>query len=158
VIVAAVELPAGSTLSADNLAVRSIPERYLASSVIEPEALDAIAGQRLINAVKPGDPIDRGGLERSDRAALSTTIQTGERAITFPVDEISSISGMLIPGDMIDLMFTGSSPVQNGTQGSQASARIYQWSTERTVKCTSDFAVSARSCHRENYQKADHQN
>ncbi|MBC3927413.1 Flp pilus assembly protein CpaB [Undibacterium sp. CY21W] len=131
VIVAAVELPAGSTLSADNLAVRSIPERYLASSVIEPEALDSVAGQRLINAVKPGDPIDRGGLERSDRAALSTTIQSGERAITFPVDEISSISGMLIPGDIIDLMFTGSSPVPNGTPSSQFNAAEFISGTQK---------------------------
>jgi len=126
VIVAAVELPAGSTLSADNLAVRSIPERYLASSVIEPDALETITGQRLMNAVKPGDPIDRGTLERPDRAALSTTIKSGERAITFPVDEISSISGMLTPGDIIDLMFTGpgASPnsVASANPNSQSSA------------------------------------
>ena len=30
----------------------------------------------------------------------------GKRAITFPVDEINSISGMLQPGDKIDLIAT----------------------------------------------------
>ncbi|MFZ6754776.1 Flp pilus assembly protein CpaB [Undibacterium sp. Dicai25W] len=110
VIVAAVELPAGTALSTDNLAVRTIPERYLSSNAVGPEDLDAITGQHLLNSLKPGDPIDRGTLERADRAALSTTIHSGERAITFPVDEISSISGMLVPGDIIDLMFTGPGP------------------------------------------------
>ena len=111
VIVAAVDLPAGTAFSTDNLAVRTIPERYLSSNAIGPDELDTIRGQHAINSLKPGDPIDRGTIERADRAALSTTIQSGERAITFPVDEISSISGMLVPGDIIDLMFTGPAPL-----------------------------------------------
>ncbi|MFZ6816071.1 Flp pilus assembly protein CpaB [Undibacterium sp. Rencai35W] len=113
VVVAAVEIPAGGVLSADNLAVRTIPERYLASTVVDPESLDMVAGQKIMVAVKPGDPIDRGALERADRAALSTTVGVGERAITFPVDEISSISGMLVPGDMIDLLYTGPGTTKN---------------------------------------------
>lgn len=107
VIVAAVEIPAGGMLSSDNLAVRSIPDRYLASTALAPDALDVVSGQKVMVGLKPGDPIDRGALERTDRAALSTTVAKGERAITFPVDEISSISGMLVPGDIIDLMYTG---------------------------------------------------
>jgi len=107
VIVASVEIPAGSVLSNENLALRTIPERYLASTALDPESLDTVIGQKLVVSVKPGDPIDRGALERGDKASLSTTVGKGERAITFPVDEISSISGMLVPGDMIDLLFTG---------------------------------------------------
>jgi pilus assembly protein CpaB len=113
VIVAAVDIPAGGTLSADNLAVRTIPERYLASTAMNPDTLDTVTGQKIMVAVKPGDPIDRGALERSDRAALSTTIAKGERAITFPVDEISSMSGMLVPGDIIDLLYTGPGTTAN---------------------------------------------
>lgn len=113
VIVAKVEVPAGGTLSAENLAVRTIPERYLASTALEPAALDMVDGQKIMVALKPGDPIDRGALERGDRAALSTTVAKGERAITFPVDEISSMSGMLVPGDIIDLVYTGSGVTAN---------------------------------------------
>lgn len=107
VIVAKTEIPAGAPLSEENLAVRSIPQRYLSSTALVPDDLEQVAGQKLMVPMKPGDPIDRGALERMDRAALSTTVEKGERAITFPVDEISSISGMLVPGDIIDLMFTG---------------------------------------------------
>lgn len=113
VIVAAVDVPAGGVLNDDNLAARTIPERYLASTALSPDALDSVRGQKVMVALKPGDPIDRGALERGDRAALSTTVAKGERAITFPVDEISSISGMLVPGDIIDLVFTGAGTTAN---------------------------------------------
>lgn len=113
VIVAAVDVPAGAVLDEKNLAARSIPERYLSSTALSPDALDAVRGQKVMVALKPGDPIDRGALERGDRAALSTTVAKGERAITFPVDEISSISGMLVPGDIIDLVFTGTGTTAN---------------------------------------------
>jgi pilus assembly protein CpaB len=108
VMVAKLAVPAGGSLDDSNLAVRTIPERYLSSNAMDPDALDSVRGQKVMVALKPGDPIDRGALERGDRAALSTTVAKGERAITFPVDEISSISGMLVPGDIIDLVYTGS--------------------------------------------------
>lgn len=113
VMVARVEVPAGGVLNENNLAVRTIPERYLASTALSPDALDSVSGQKVMVALKPGDPIDRGALERGDRAALSTTVAKGERAITFPVDEISSISGMLVPGDIIDLVYTGAGTTAN---------------------------------------------
>lgn len=113
VMVAKVEVPAGGVLSEANLAVRSIPERYLPSTSLPPDELDSVRGQKTVVALKPGDPIERGALERADHAALSTTLAVGQRAITFPVDEISSINGMLVPGDIIDLVFTGAGTTAN---------------------------------------------
>jgi pilus assembly protein CpaB len=113
VMVAKVEVPAGTALSEENLAVRTIPERYLASTALTPDDLELVAGQKVMVALKPGDPIDRGALESGDRAALSTTVAKGERAITFPVDEISSMTGMVVPGDIIDLVYTGSGTTAN---------------------------------------------
>jgi pilus assembly protein CpaB len=113
VMVAKVEVPAGGVLGADNLAVRSVPERYLPSTSLTPDDLDTVRGQKTVVALKPGDPIERGALERADHAALSTTLAVGQRAITFPVDEISSINGMLVPGDIIDLVFTGPGTTAN---------------------------------------------
>jgi len=77
VIVAATDIPAGSVLNNDNLAARSIPARYLASTTLEPDAFDTVSGQKIMVDVKAGDPIDRGALYRSDRGALSTTVAMG---------------------------------------------------------------------------------
>lgn len=125
VIVAATDIPAGGVLSGDNLAARAIPERYLASTTLGPDDLDTVSGQKIVVDVKAGDPIDRGALDRTDRAALSATVAKGERAITFPVDEVSSISGMLVPGDVIDLLYTGPGNTENSYRrqpGSSAEA------------------------------------
>ncbi len=110
VIVAREEIKPGTILSSELLAARAIPKRYIPSNAIIPDELDAIVGQRALGTLKPGDPVDKNLLERAENATFSTTIANGERAITFPVDEISSISGMLIPGDIIDLMYTGKTP------------------------------------------------
>lgn len=122
VIVAATDIPAGGVLSADNLAARNIPQRYLASTTLGPDDFDTVSGQKIVVDVKAGDPIDRGALDRTDRAALSTTVANGERAITFPVDEVSSISGMLVPGDVIDLLYTGPGNTENSYRRQPGSA------------------------------------
>lgn len=121
VMVARVDVPAGAVLSEENLAVRSIPERFVSSTALSPDALDTVLGQKVVVGLKPGDPIDQAALERPDHAALSTTVAVGQRAITFPVDEISSISGMLVPGDIIDLVYTGSGTTVNSYRQARAS-------------------------------------
>jgi pilus assembly protein CpaB len=48
-----------------------------------------------------------GGLREGKKVpTFSARVEAGRRAITVPVDEINSISGLLEPGDLIDLMVT----------------------------------------------------
>jgi pilus assembly protein CpaB len=104
VVVAKVEISKGTKLSNANLAVRSIPVEFAHSTSIAPEQFDRIDGQSLAYNVKAGEMIFWGLLESKKAPTFSARIEMGRRAITVPVDEISSISGMLEPGDLIDLM------------------------------------------------------
>jgi pilus assembly protein CpaB len=113
IVVAAVDIQAGDAVSMANVAARTVPSRFVSSNSLSPDEFDAIDGQKVVVALHAGDPIERGQLERPDRPAFSATLVSGERAITFPVDEISSISGMLVPGDIIDLLYTGPGITQN---------------------------------------------
>jgi len=45
-------------------------------------------------------------LASSKSSGFSNLIEKGKRALTFPVDVVSSLSGLLRPGDRIDLMVT----------------------------------------------------
>jgi len=45
-------------------------------------------------------------MEGKRTPTFSARVEAGRRAMTVPVDEISSISGMLEPGDTVDLMVT----------------------------------------------------
>ena len=106
VVVAKIDLIKGSKLSTENVAVRPIPEEYAHSTAVLPDQFERIEGQVLVSNVKAGEMILWGLVESKKPPTFSARVEAGHRAITVPVDEINSISGMLEPGDLIDLMVT----------------------------------------------------
>ncbi|MBC7572886.1 MAG: Flp pilus assembly protein CpaB, partial [Herminiimonas sp.] len=106
VIVAKRELKRGDKISSDSVAVRPIPVDYAHSAAISPDSFDRIDGQPLAYPIKPGEMILWGLMEGKKVPTFSARVETGRRAMTVPVDEINSISGLLEPGDLIDLMVT----------------------------------------------------
>lgn len=106
VVVAKQDLMKGAKLSAENVAVRPVPQDYAHSVAVTPDQFERIEGQALAYPVKSGEMILWGLLETKKVPTFSARVEAGHRAITVPVDEINSISGMLEPGDIIDLMAT----------------------------------------------------
>jgi pilus assembly protein CpaB len=106
VVVAKKDMPKGARLSSDNAAVRMIPVDFVHSNAVTPDEFDRIDGHVLVYPIKSGEMILRGVLEGKKASTFSARVQEGHRAITVPVDEINSISGMLEPGDIVDLMIT----------------------------------------------------
>jgi pilus assembly protein CpaB len=56
--------------------------------------------------MRAGEPLLSGSLEGADTATFSAKVREGIRAITIAVDEVNSLSGMLQPGDRIDLLLS----------------------------------------------------
>lgn len=106
VVVAKSNLAKGARLSSSTVAVRNIPLEFAHSSAVMPEQFDRVEGQALAFNVKAGEMILWGLLEAKKVPTFSARVEAGRRAITVPVDEINSISGLLEPGDLIDLMVT----------------------------------------------------
>lgn len=102
-IVAREDLPKGATLSKSKLAVRELPAEYAQSNALDPAQFERIAGSRTAFPVKRGELLMSSMLEDQNRMAFSARVSPGRRAISVPVDEINSMSGMLQPGDRIDL-------------------------------------------------------
>lgn len=105
-MVAKQELRKGELISEDTVAVRPIPAEYVHSQAISPDDFERLEGQALAFPVKPGEMILWSLLEGKKAPTFSTRVAAGRRAITVPVDEINSISGMLEPGDTVDLVNT----------------------------------------------------
>lgn len=105
-VVAKRDIADGEVLSEDNLAVRNIPLEYAHSGAVKPEQFEEINGQRIVQGVKSGELVLWSLLAGQQAPAFSNVVAVGRRAITVPVDEINSISGMLQPGDFVDLMAT----------------------------------------------------
>ena len=105
-IVAKRELRRGERISSDSVAVRPIPVDYAHSGAVLPNDFERLDGQVLAFPIKAGEMVLWSQLEGKKAPTFSARVEAGRRAITVPVDEINSISGLLEPGDTIDLMVT----------------------------------------------------
>lgn len=104
VVVAKADLPKGSPLTAETVAVRSIPKEWTHSGAITPEQFGRSEGALLAYPAHAGEPVIWAQLEGQRAPTFSTRLTAGRRAVTVPVDEISSLSGMVEPGDLIDIV------------------------------------------------------
>jgi len=101
-LVAAHDLLVGTRLHADHVAIRDVPADYAASDTLEPGRFGEIDGAVLNQPLRRGDAIVTAHLHRAAEA-FSASLNAGRRAVTIPVDELNALSGMLTPGDFIDL-------------------------------------------------------
>lgn len=124
VVVAKSDLPKGSRLGENNLAVRAIPQTYAHSGAVLPDQFERIDGQNLAFPVKAGEAILWSLMEGKKAPTFSTRVDIGRRALTLPVDEINSISGMLEPGDLIDLLVTKETQGRKTTHPMLQSVRV----------------------------------
>lgn len=105
-LVAKRELKRGDKISSDTVAVRDVPLDFAHSGAISPETFDRVDGQPLGYPVRAGELVLWSLMEGKKAPTFSARVEVGRRAMTVAVDEISSISGMLEPGDLIDLLVT----------------------------------------------------
>ena len=110
VIVARRDLRPGDQVNAETMAVRSIPRQYAMHGTVRPAQFDAFDGARIVAPLAKGEQMLTALLAGRDSAAFSSRLKPGVRALTIAVDEINSISGMLQPGDRVDLYFSARSP------------------------------------------------
>lgn len=104
VIVAKASLPAGASITAETVAVREIPRTWAHSGAITPDQYSRAESLALAYPAAAGEPILWAQLEGRRVPTFSARLQPGQRAVTVPVDEISSLSGMVEPGDHIDIV------------------------------------------------------
>jgi pilus assembly protein CpaB len=105
-VVAKRDLVRGDSLSSDNVAVRAIPTDFAQSGAVLPEQFGSIEGEAIGFDLKAGEMLMWSQMEGKKVPTFSARIESGRRAITVAVDEINSISGLLEPGDLIDLLVT----------------------------------------------------
>jgi pilus assembly protein CpaB len=106
IVVAKRDLVRGDSLTSDSVAVRAIPAEFAQSGAVLPEQFGSIEGGAIGFNLKAGEMLMWSQMEGKKVPTFSARIESGRRAITVAVDEINSISGLLEPGDLIDLLVT----------------------------------------------------
>lgn len=104
VLVAARDLAAGRPLAPADLARRDMPASFVPGGALDPTRISEAIGKPLLLPLRAGDPIVESQVATRNEAALATRLRTGTRAVTVPVDEVSSQAGLVRPGDRVDLM------------------------------------------------------
>jgi pilus assembly protein CpaB len=110
VVVAKADLPRGSLIEASTMAVRSIPKAYAVSGSVDPDRFESYLGSKIALPMRAGEPLIAQSIEGADIATFSAKVKTGIRAMTVVVDEVNSVSGMLQPGDRVDLLLSVKPP------------------------------------------------
>jgi len=106
VVVASKALAVGDVISAQTAQIRQIPAAYLHRDAFTPARYSLIEGRKIISPIQAGEPILKIHLNQVRIQGLSSILKEGQRAITIPVDTLSTLSGFLNPGDWIDLYIT----------------------------------------------------
>jgi len=106
VVVARRDMQRGEPVEPDSFAVRKVPSEYLNADAVKPGDFEPYVTQRLIVGLKRGDVLLPVHTEGNGNKVFSSTLGVGKRALTFEVDTVNSVSGMLRPGDRIDLLAT----------------------------------------------------
>lgn len=119
VVVARRDLERGELVVPENMAVREVPAEYLPGSAIRPERFEQHVGARLEQPMRSGEPLLAGAIAGAEPGGFSSRIRQGIRAMSILVDEVNSVSGMLQPGDRIDLLFSVRPPSPAGQPAAQ---------------------------------------
>ncbi|WP_341669520.1 Flp pilus assembly protein CpaB [Alcaligenes sp. SDU_A2] len=101
-VVAAAMLAPGTVLQTEHLAARAYPAELVPSDSLDASHFRELAGMTLIQGLKAGDLITHAHV-RGQTGPFSEQLISGRRAVTVPVDALSSVSGLIRPGDLIDL-------------------------------------------------------
>ncbi|MGB1238644.1 MAG: Flp pilus assembly protein CpaB, partial [Pseudomonadales bacterium] len=103
VVVAAKDLLKGDVLDTSTLSVRQIPSDYVDTNVVRPEQFESIEGKVLQQNLAGGKALLRSFIGDEFPLDFSDTIAQKRRAMTIQVDEINTFTGLLRPGNRIDL-------------------------------------------------------
>jgi pilus assembly protein CpaB len=113
VIVAAQDLKIGAILRASDLSSNEITGALPKGAILKPE--DAI-GRGVISNLFQGEPVLDGRLAPvGSGGGLAATIRQGMRACAIRVDEVVGVAGFVNPGSHVDVLISGVSPGNGGS-------------------------------------------
>jgi pilus assembly protein CpaB len=125
VVVAKVDIPVGSRIIAEQLAVAQFP-RSVAPEGIYTKIDDKLIGRVAVTRIAAREPITESRLAPIGSAAgLSSVIPEGYRAMNVRVDDVVGISGFIMPNTLVDIVVV-IEPPDDGKQRERISKIVLQ--------------------------------
>jgi pilus assembly protein CpaB len=102
VVVAAVEVPAGTSLETKHLRLAKFPKASVPTGAFTSPA--PLVGRIVTMKVVPGEPVLGEAPAEGQGAVLTTLLKPGNRALAVKTNEIIGVSGFLTPNDRVDVI------------------------------------------------------
>ena len=121
VLVAKTDIPKGVPIAANMVALEPIPEKFIQPKAVT--SFDRIEGMVTAQPISKNEQVTLNQLLSNQQASgesLAMATPIGKRAISIMVDNISSLAGMMRPGDNVDVIGLIPVPVQTA-EGKTAS-------------------------------------
>lgn len=125
VVVAAADIPANTTITGEMVTMSELPTQAVLQNAVKDTTL--VVGSVLNTPAVKGEQIISNRLIKTGKAGnqtLAYTVKSGMRAITIAVDNTKGISGLIKPGDSIDLIaqfqVDGKAATGNASQAGKA--------------------------------------
>ncbi|XGA80310.1 Flp pilus assembly protein CpaB [Halomonas sp. CH40] len=103
VVVARGDLSPGDVISEATVAVAELPANHVPRLAIKPQDFGQVKGRVIDRAVSAGEMLQADFVSGLIVQRFSGLLSEGERAISVQISSLQSYSGMLLPGDFIDL-------------------------------------------------------
>jgi pilus assembly protein CpaB len=112
VVVAARDLSVGTPLAQDDIAKTMVPAAKVGRRAVLPSQFPMLLGRKLGFSIAKGDPIQWSDVEGGSTigGTLSRSVNEGLRAISLSIGGAQGVSGMVAPGDRVDVLGTFSLP------------------------------------------------
>ncbi|WP_230279275.1 Flp pilus assembly protein CpaB [Croceicoccus sp. Ery15] len=104
IVVATQPMEFGTAITTENTRMQNFPANSVPTGAFFSIEELAQGGQVAIRPIVPGEPILADKL--SGRAVLSANLPDGMRAISFPVNATTQVSGFVRPADIVDVLMT----------------------------------------------------
>lgn len=103
VVVAALDLPLGTELTADKLTTQTRAQADASGTYQRPEEL---VGQIVRRTVPAGQALTSDDFATTLDQQIAQSLQPGLRAIAVPLTKVDSVSALLAPGDRVDVLIS----------------------------------------------------
>lgn len=114
VVVANHALQEGAVVGPETMSLTELPAAAVSPAAITPENYNEVEGHMIKLPMAGGEPLLYHHIDLPVISRFSQLLQEGERAVSFSIDNLDSISGMLLPGDYIDILVEFEEPQGEG--------------------------------------------
>jgi pilus assembly protein CpaB len=124
VVVAAVDMPRGTTVTKDHIKVREIPKDQAHARAVT-KIDDALNRAVLTPLIKDESLLEDKLAPKGSRGSMAWVTKPGMRAFTIHTPSLASgVAGFVMPGDRVDVLLTVNGETNDGTGGGSTSTLL----------------------------------